>query len=129
TWLMVDDAHGVGVLGAAGRGTGEHFGVEGRIPIRMGTLGKALGAEGGFIAGCGELIEYLQNRARTFVFSTAPAPATVAAARAALRIAASEPERRGRLGALAQRMRAGLRNLGLKVPDGESPIVPVILGS
>src|SRR5262249_7397274 len=119
TWLMVDDAHGTGVLGTTGRGAVGHLGVEGRVPIRMGTLGKALGAEGGFIAGCGELIETLRNRARTFVFSTAPAPAGVAAARVALRIVMAEPERREHLHARAQQMRAGLRALGLNVPPGE----------
>src|SRR5262249_18562184 len=128
-WLMIDDAHGTGVLGARGKGTVERLGVAGRVPIQMGTLSKALGAEGGFIAGCGELVELLRSRARSFTFSTAPAPASVAAARAALRVVGEEPERRARLHANAGRLRTGLQQLGLNVPPGETPIVPLILGS
>ncbi len=128
TWLMVDDAHGTGVLGATGAGTAEHLGLSGQVPIQMGTLSKALGAEGGFIAGSRVLIDYLRNRARSFIFSTAPVPATVAAARAALRFVREEPERHTRLREISQRMRQSLRELGFQVPSGDTPIVPVIVG-
>jgi 8-amino-7-oxononanoate synthase len=128
TWLMVDDAHGTGVLGPTGAGTAERLGVQERVPIQMGTLSKALASEGGFIAGSNELIHTLRNRARTFIFSTAPAPASVAAARAALSIAQREPERRRRLAANAASLRSGLSNLGLAVPSGETAVVPVIVG-
>jgi len=129
TWLMVDDAHGGGVLGATGAGTVERFGLTGRVPIHMGTLSKALASEGGFIAGSAELIDYLRNRARSFIFSTAPAPASAAAAQAALRIVRREPQRRAALHANGYRLRRGLRGLGLSVPEGETSILPVILGA
>lgn len=127
-WLMVDDAHGTGVLGAMGGGTVEYFGLQDRVPVQMGTASKALGAEGGFIAGSTELISYLQNRARSFIFSTAPTPATVAGARAALSIVRDEPERRVALSRNVQQLRGGLRERGLNVPEGVTPIIPVLLG-
>jgi 8-amino-7-oxononanoate synthase len=127
-WLMVDDAHGIGVLGDGGRGTVEHCGVTGRVPIRMGTLSKALGAEGAFVAGSRILIDTLRNRARGFLFSTAPASASSAAALAALKIVQSEPKRRLHLRDNAARLRAALRDLGLNVADGISPIIPVVIG-
>ncbi|HET6764747.1 MAG TPA: 8-amino-7-oxononanoate synthase, partial [Longimicrobiaceae bacterium] len=96
-WTYVDDAHGTGVLGATGRGSAEHWGVEGRLDVVMGTLGKALGTSGAFIAGSAILRDHLLNRARAFVFSTAPPPALSAATLAALRIARDEPWRRERL--------------------------------
>jgi 8-amino-7-oxononanoate synthase len=129
TWLMVDDAHGTGVLGETGAGTAERFGMRDRVPIQMGTLSKALASEGGFIAGTAVLADYLRNRARTFIFSTALAPASAGAARAALRLVREEPERRQRLASNAAWLRAALRELGLNVPPGETPIIPVILGS
>ena len=128
TWLMVDDAHGTGVLGETGAGTVQHFGLEGRVPIQLGTASKALGAEGGFIAGSRELIDYLRNRARSWIFSTAPTPATVAAVRAALRVLRAEPEHRLALTQNAPRLREGLRAAGVQALDGITPIVPVILG-
>jgi 8-amino-7-oxononanoate synthase len=127
-WLMVDDAHGTGVLGNSGAGTVEYFGLGGHVPIQMGTASKALGAEGGFIAGPAELIDYLRNRARSFVFSTAPTPATVASVRAALRLLEEEPERRIRLQQNIRQLRAGLRTRGIDVPDDITPIIPVLLG-
>src|SRR5689334_16006800 len=92
--LYVDDAHGTGVMGAEGRGTVEHFGQEARIPLRMGTLGKALGSSGAFIAGPEPSIRYLLHRCRSFMFATAPPPGSAAAAVAALHIVEREPERR-----------------------------------
>lgn len=127
-WLMVDDAHGTGVLGAGGAGTAEHLGVADRVPIRMGTLSKALAAEGGFIAGSSELVDYLRNRARSFIFATAPAPATAAAALASLEILKAEPERRAGLLARARALRSALRQAGFSVPEGETPIIPVAAG-
>ena len=127
-WLMVDDAHGNGVLGPTGRGTVEHFGLLGRVPIHMGTLSKALGSAGGFVAGSHTLIEWLRQRARSFFYSTASPPPTVAAARAALMVTQEEPERRARVLAHAARMRDGLSALGFEVLPGETPIIPVIIG-
>ncbi len=127
-WLVVDDAHGTGVLGPDGAGTAAHQGVRGRVPAQMGTLSKALGAQGGFVAGSRTLVEHLVNRARGYVFSTGLAPALAAAARAALAVARRESWRRERALALAARLRSTLRGLGYRVPEGETPIIPVLVG-
>lgn len=128
-WTYVDDAHGTAVLGAAGRGAAEHFGVEGAIDVLMGTLGKALGTSGAFVAGSRTLVEYLRNRARTFVFTTGSPPPLAAAALAALRIAAAEPWRRAQVRANARRLREALARQGRPViGDPDAPIVPVLLG-
>lgn len=128
-WLMVDDAHGLGVLGRAGRGSVEAAEVEGRVAVRMGTLSKALGSEGGFVAGSRTLVQFLINRARSFIFSTAPSPASVAAAQAALRVLRTEPERRQRVLLGAAKLRAGLVHLGYQSTGGESAIIPVLVGA
>jgi 8-amino-7-oxononanoate synthase len=107
-WTYVDDAHGTGVLGREGRGAAEHWAVEAQVDIIMGTLGKALGTSGAFIAGSQTLVDYLVNRARAFIYTTATPPAIAAATIEALRIAAEEPERRTRLRAAARRLRDGL---------------------
>jgi 8-amino-7-oxononanoate synthase len=128
-WMYVDDAHGTGVMGAHGRGTAEHFGVEGSVEIMMGTLGKALGVAGAYVAGSRPLVDYLVNRARGFIFTTGSPPALAAAAAAALRIARGEPERRTRLRTVARRLREGLAALGRDcpgLPDGH--IIPVAIG-
>jgi len=125
--VMVDDAHATGVLGR-GRGTAAHFGLKDRVHIQMGTLSKAVGAEGGYVAGSRPLIEYLINKARSYIFSTALAPATVAAARAALNIIACNPEIVERLSENARFMRNGLIAAGLTVDQGETPIIPVVVG-
>jgi 8-amino-7-oxononanoate synthase len=128
-WTYVDDAHGTGVLGVEGRGAAEHFGVEGEIDVRMGTLGKALGTAGAFVAGSERLREWLMNRARSFVFTTGSPPALAAAALQALRIARDEPWRRERLRENARRMRDGLAALGRPAPgEADGHIVPVPLG-
>lgn len=127
-WLMVDDAHGTGVLGNSGAGTVDYFGLKGRVPVQLGTASKALGTEGGFIAGPAELIAYLCNRARSFVFTTASTPATVASVRAALQVVKEEPERRFTLWQSIQHLRGGLRERGVDVPEGVTPIVPVLIG-
>jgi 8-amino-7-oxononanoate synthase len=129
-WTYVDDAHGTGVLGAEGRGSAERWGVEGRIDVVMGTLGKALGTAGAFVAGSSVLREHLLNRARSFVFTTAPPPALSAATLAALRIARGEPWRRDRLRASARALRAALARIGRPPPgDAEGHIIPVLTGT
>jgi 8-amino-7-oxononanoate synthase len=138
--LMVDDAHGFGVLGENGRGTFEHFASSLLPPpeIQVATLGKSLGAAGAFVAGSETLIEYLIQRARSWVFSTAPPPAIAAAARAALRIVQAEPERRQRLMDNIRHFRRGAAELGLPLyaPSPSSsacqaltPIQPLVLGA
>ncbi|RJQ25849.1 MAG: 8-amino-7-oxononanoate synthase [Peptococcaceae bacterium] len=126
--LMVDDAHATGVLGRRGAGTVEHFRLEGRVPVQMGTLSKALGSAGGYVAGSEELIDYLRNKARSFIFSTAPPPAAAGAAREAIRLVEQQPELRQRLKENALYLRGGLAEAGYRVPDGESPIIPVHIG-
>jgi 8-amino-7-oxononanoate synthase len=126
--LMVDEAHATGVFGQCGRGVCEALGVEELIPIRVGTLSKALGSMGGFVAGSQQLIDWLTNRARPFFFSTA-APAPVAAAgRKALEIVQHEPERRTRLIEMASEFRRRLAAGGLACATSASQIIPVVLG-
>ncbi len=128
-WTCVDDAHGAGVTGPDGRGTASHFGLASTIDITVGTLGKAFGAAGAFVYGSATLVQYLLNRARSFVFSTAMLPAQAAAAREGLRVAAAEPERRGRMAVNARLMRRELSTGGVKTfGEPESPIVPVLIG-
>ncbi len=126
--LMVDDAHATGVLGRNGRGTAEHFGLNGGIDIEMGTLSKALASEGGFVAGSHSLIDYLVNTARSFIFSTAPAPATIAVSLAALDIVRKEPEARETLREHSLWFRAELRTMGFDVADYPTPIISIVLG-
>jgi 8-amino-7-oxononanoate synthase len=126
--LMVDEAHAAGILGERGAGAVEHFGLNGRVPIVMGTLSKALGSAGGYVAGPSSLITLLRNRARSFIFDTAPPPAPLAAALTAIDIVESEPERRTRAVSLAQRLAGSLRAIGYSTPDPSACIVPVLLG-
>jgi 8-amino-7-oxononanoate synthase len=136
--LMVDEAHGVGVLGERGTGACELFGLEDRVDLRMGTFSKSLASCGGFIAGPADVIDFLRIASRSFIFSASAVPAAVGAALGALRIIRDEgPELMGRLLANARYLRAGLRDLGLVVvepgslPDGReatTPVVPVIVG-
>lgn len=126
--VLVDDAHGTGVMGPEGRGTLEHFGMEARCSFHMGTLSKALGACGAYVVGPDTLIQYLVNHARSLIYTTAPPPATAAAALAALDVLRSEPSRRTRLWANARHFQAGLRSLGFTIPDTHSPIIPVLVG-
>jgi len=127
--LYVDDAHGTGVMGATGRGTLEHFDVESRIPFHMGTLGKALGAGGAYVVGPRDMIDYLVNTSRPFIFTTAPPPGTAAAAGAALQIVQREPQRRTRLWANRQRLYEGLVTLGFRLGPTVSPILPILVGA
>jgi len=128
TWLMLDDAHGGGVLGPGGAGTAAHYGLTSRVSIQMGTLSKALGVEGGFAAGSRPLIDMLANKARSFVFSTASPPSTAAAALKALELAQGDEERRERLYINGSLLRDGLKSAGYDVPAGITPIIPVIIG-
>ncbi len=125
--LMVDEAHATGVLGPRGAGLAEECGLVERIAVHMGTLGKALGGAGAYVAGSQVLVELLVNRARSFVYTTGLAPAAVAGAGAALDVVAAEPERRARLAENAARLRAGLRALGLDA-RGDTQVVPVVIG-
>lgn len=125
--LLIDDAHGTGVMGSAGRGTPEHFGVEPDQIIQMGTLSKAIGTSGGYVAGSRSLIEYLIHTCRPFIYSTAPAPAQAAAATAALRLLQAEPERRRRLWENRERLARGLLALGFSVSRSHSPILPIMV--
>jgi glycine C-acetyltransferase len=127
--VYVDDAHGDGVLGTTGRGIVEHFGLHGRVAIEMGTLSKALGAVGGFIASDAVVTEYLYQRARPFMFSTGHLPPAVAAGLlAALDLLDAQPERLSRLWENAAYLREGLRRLGYDTGASATPIVPVIVG-
>jgi 8-amino-7-oxononanoate synthase len=126
--LLVDEAHATGVFGDHGRGMCEENGVEAEVPVRIGTLSKALGGHGGFVAGSRKLIDWLSNRARPFVFSTAAPPAVAAAGLAALEIVRTQPERRRHLQELAVRLRGKLVEAGLIKPTSLSQIVPIILG-
>ena len=127
--LLVDDAHGFGVLGKDGSGTVAHFGLEGTDIIRMGTLSKAVGALGGYIAGSRVLVELLINTARGFIFTTGLPPATLAAANAALDVIRSSPELRQRLFSHAKYLKTALANLGYTLLPSETQILPVVLGN
>jgi len=126
--MMIDDAHASGVLGQNGRGTVDHFGLHGRVEIQVGTLSKAVGVLGGFIAGPAHLIEWLVNRGRPFLFSTSAPPAATAACIAALDILEEEPERVERLWDRTRFFKQGLRSLGYDTGQSETPITPVIAG-
>lgn len=129
-WLLLDDAHGLGVLGAHGRGTFEHFGLSVTSPaILMGTLGKALGTFGAFVAGSDDLIETLIQHARTYIYTTALPPAVAEATRASLRVLRADDGRRAALHARIRQFRDGARQLGLTLPASETAIQPVILGA
>jgi 8-amino-7-oxononanoate synthase len=126
-WLMIDEAHATGVLGPGGAGLAAADGVSARVTVHMGTLGKALGGAGAYVAGSRTLIDLLINRARSFVFTTGLAPAAVATAGAALEVVAAEPWRRTAVLEHAERLRAGLRALGFAT-GGDTHIVPVLIG-
>jgi glycine C-acetyltransferase len=126
--MMVDDAHASGVLGAGGAGTVDHFGVHGRVDVQVGTLSKAFGVLGGFIAGPPHLTRWLQNRGRPYLFSTSAPPAVTAACIEALDILRDEPERLERLWANTSAFKAGLHDLGFDTGGSETPITPVITG-
>lgn len=126
-WLMVDEAHAFGVFGARGAGLVEAVGLEGQVDIQMGTLSKAVGVAGAYVAGSSVLRDHLINHARSFIYTTAQPPALVAAAREALRIIRDEPERRQRLLKSADYLRGEIRGLGFDTLNSQSPIIPIML--
>ena len=126
--MMVDDAHASGVFGKNGRGTVDHFNMYGRVDIQVGTLSKAIGALGGYVAGSRALIEFLYHRARPFLFSTSHPPAVAAACIAALDVLMEEPYLIDRLWQNTRFFKAGLKALGFNTGPSESPITPVIVG-
>jgi 8-amino-7-oxononanoate synthase len=129
-WLMVDDAHGLGVVGATGRGVLEHFGLSAaEVPILVGTLGKAFGSFGAFVAGAADLIEFLIQKARTYIYTTALPQPVAAATRAALALVQAEGWRRERLAALTARFRRAAQAAGVPLCASLTPIQPIVLGS
>lgn len=127
--LLVDEAHSTGVLGPGGRGAAAYFGLEGEIDLHVGTLSKALGACGGFVAGNSALVTYIRYFARSGMFSTAPSPMVTAAANEALDVIAAEPERRERLWENCRFLHGELERLGFRTSAAPSPIIPVIVGT
>lgn len=125
--VMVDDAHGLGVLGKHGRGTAEHFGLEKEVDIYMGTFSKSLASLGGYMASTKEVCEYVRHSSRPFIFSASITPASVACARAALAILKREPERVQKLRDISGYMRKGLIKSGVDIIDSkdETPIIPI----
>jgi glycine C-acetyltransferase len=126
--MMVDDAHASGVFGAQGRGTVDHFGLHGRVDVQVGTLSKALGALGGYVAGSRSLVEFLYRRARPFLFSTSHPPSVAATCLGALDVLETEPQWMERLWSNTRFFKAGLQALGFDTGASESPITPVIVG-
>ncbi len=127
--VMVDDSHAVGFMGASGRGTPEYCGVDGRVDILTGTLGKALGgASGGYTSGRKEIIEYLRQRSRPYLFSNTVAPPIVAASLKVLELLTTSGELRARLFENTRFFRDAMQKLGLNILPGEHPIVPVMIG-
>ena len=126
--MMVDDAHASGVFGRNGRGTVDHFGLHGRVDIQVGTLSKAIGALGGYVAGSRALIDFLCHRARPFLFSTSHPPSVAATCLAAIEVLESEPELIDRLWENTRFFKNGLKELGFDIGPSESPITPVIVG-
>src|SRR3989337_3053977 len=126
--MMVDDAHASGVLGRAGRGTIDHFGLHGRVPIQVGTLSKAFACQGGYVAGSRTLVDYLIHRARPLLFSTSHPPSVAATALAAVRLVQQQPEIIERLWDNTRFFKRGLGQLGFNTGMSETPITPVIVG-
>lgn len=128
-WLIVDDAHGFGVLGEHGGGVLEHFGLDADdVPVLVGTLGKACGSFGAFVAGDADLVDWLVQRARTYIYTTALPEPVAAATRAALRVIRAEPGRRARLRELTQRFRSAAHAAGLPLLQSDTAIQPIIVG-
>jgi len=127
-WLMVDEAHAAGVFGPRGAGLAAQCGVSERVAVHVGTLGKALGSFGAYVAGSRMLVDLLVNHARPFIFTTGLPPASAAAARAAIEVVQREPERARGLLERAARLGAELRRAGLTVPHVDSQILPVLVG-
>lgn len=128
TRLMVDDAHGIGVLGAHGRGTGEHFGLEHEIDLVMGTFSKSLAAIGGFVAGSEPVIEFIRHHARSAIFSAAPPPSSCGAVLKAIEIIEREPERQKQLWENTEYMKREIESLGFNTGASASPVIPMVVG-
>jgi len=128
TRLMVDDAHGIGVLGEHGRGTGEHFGLEHEIDLVMGTFSKSLAAIGGFVAGSEDVVDYIRHHARSAIFSAAPPPASCGAVLKALEIIEREPERQKQLWENTEYMKREIDGLGFDSGASASPVIPMVVG-
>jgi 8-amino-7-oxononanoate synthase len=126
--VMVDDAHGLGVLGKNGRGTAEHFGLENEVDLTMGTFSKSFVSIGGFVAGSRKVISYIKHNARSLIFSAAATPAAVATVLAALEIIETEPERRERLWQITKFMRNGFQQMGFNTGPSQTPIIPIFIG-
>jgi 8-amino-7-oxononanoate synthase len=126
--IMVDDAHGIGVMGKNGRGTAEHFGLEDHVDLIMGTFSKSFASLGGFVTGKAKVISFIKHHARALIFSASITPASVATALATLDVIESEPERRDRLWAITGKMRSGFQAMGYDTGPTESPVIPVIIG-
>jgi 8-amino-7-oxononanoate synthase len=126
--IMVDDAHSIGVLGATGAGTAEHFGLTDQVDITMGTFSKSFASIGGFIVGDAEVVEYVKHFSRTMIFSASIPPSSAAAVMAALEIMQQEPERRTRLWDITHRVHRELKGLGFDLGTTQTPIVPVLIG-
>lgn len=125
--LMVDDAHGLGVLGG-GRGTAAHFGLTREVDLIMGTFSKSFASLGGFIAGDEDIIHYIKHHARSFIFSASISPASAAAVLAALQVMREEPERIARVNAIGERMRKAFQKLGFNTGNSMTPIIPILIG-
>jgi len=126
--VMVDDAHGLGVLGKNGRGTAEHFGLEDEVDLIMGTFSKSLVSIGGFVVGKKKVVSYIKHHARSLIFSAAATPASVAAVLAALEVIETEPERRERLWQVTNFMRESFQKLGFNTGPSQTPIIPILIG-
>lgn len=126
--VMVDDAHGIGVMGENGRGTAEHFGVEDDVDLVMGTFSKSFASLGGFVVGNKKVISYIKHHARALIFSASITPASVATALATLEIFETEPERRKRLWEITEKMKSGFQAMGYDTGPTETPVIPVIIG-
>ncbi|MCK4908794.1 MAG: pyridoxal phosphate-dependent aminotransferase family protein [Planctomycetes bacterium] len=126
--LMVDDAHGIGVMGHNGRGTAEHFGVENETDIIMGTFSKSFASLGGFVVATESVINYIKHNARALMFSASPPPAAVATVLAALEIMGQEPERRDRLRAITKKMLTAFKAMGFDTGETQTPIIPIVTG-
>ncbi len=127
--IMVDDAHGIGVMGKSGRGTSEHFGVEDDIDLVMGTFSKSISSLGGFVAGDAKVISYIKHFARALIFSASITPASVATAIATVDIIQTEPDRREKLWKITKKMKSGFQALGYNTGPTETPIIPIIVGT
>ena len=129
TRVYVDDAHSIGVLGKHGRGTGEHFGLEDKVNIQMGTFSKSFASVGGFVASDEPVIDYIKHHARSLIFTASPPPASVATVLACLDIIESEPERLEKLWKNTRKMHEGFKSLGFDTGESATPIIPIKIGT